>query len=116
VKYGGPQPWIGIRACLGKGRRGQEIQISIEDKGMGIEPAELDHIFEPFYRSPAVTSAQIHGTGLGLPLAQSMAQAMGAKLTVSSVPGQGSIFTLHVPVGQTGAATTGVAMENLVRG
>jgi len=36
----------------------------------------LDHIFEPFYRSPAVTSAQIHGTGLGLPLAQSMAEAM----------------------------------------
>ncbi|HEV3316469.1 MAG TPA: HAMP domain-containing sensor histidine kinase [Candidatus Angelobacter sp.] len=111
VKYGGPQPWIGIRACLDKGSQGKEIQISIEDKGMGIAPAELDHIFEPFYRSPAVTSAQIHGTGLGLPLAQRMAEAMGAKLTVSSVPGQGSIFTLHVPATQTGAATTGVAMK-----
>lgn len=111
VKYGGEQRWIGIRALLREGSRGKEIQISIEDKGLGIAPAELAHIFEPFYRSPAVTAAQIHGTGLGLPLAQSMAQAMGAKLTVSSVPGRGSVFTLHVPVAQAGALKTGVAMD-----
>jgi signal transduction histidine kinase len=111
VKYGGPHRWLGIRACLGKGDRGQEIQISIEDKGLGIGPSELPHIFEPFYRSPAVTAAQIHGTGLGLPLAKSMAEAMDARLTVSSTPGQGSTFTLHVPVAPAGAVTTGVAMK-----
>jgi two-component system sensor histidine kinase SenX3 len=111
VKYGGEQRWIGIRAILSEGGRGKEIQISIEDRGLGIAPAELAHIFEPFYRSPAVTAAQIHGTGLGLPLAQSMAQAMGAKLTVISVPGQGSVFTLHVPVAHAGALKTGVAMN-----
>jgi signal transduction histidine kinase len=106
VKYCGPHRWIGIRACLGKGDRGQEIQISIEDKGLGIASSELPHIFEPFYRSPAVTAAQIHGTGLGLPLAKSMAQAMGAKITVSSTPGQGSTFTLHVPVAPATPVTT----------
>ena len=111
VKYCGPHRWIGIRACLDKGGRGQEIQISIKDKGLGIAPSELPHIFEPFYRSPAVTAAQIHGTGLGLPLAKSMAQAMGAKISVNSTPGQGSTFTLHVPVAPATPATTSLTMK-----
>ncbi|HEV2988788.1 MAG TPA: HAMP domain-containing sensor histidine kinase [Candidatus Angelobacter sp.] len=111
VKYCGPHRWIGIRACLGKGDRGQEIQISIEDKGLGIEASELPHIFEPFYRSPAVTAAQIHGTGLGLALAKSMAQAMGARITVTSTPGQGSTFTLHVPVAPATPVTTGFTVK-----
>ena len=111
VKYCGPHRWIGIRAGLAKGDRGQEIQISIEDKGLGIEPSELPHIFEPFYRSPAVTAAQIHGTGLGLALAKSMAQAMGAKITVTSTPGQGSTFTVHIPVASATPVTTGLTMK-----
>jgi signal transduction histidine kinase len=111
VKYGGEQRWIGIRALLSHGSRGKEVQISIEDKGLGIDPSELPRIFEPFYRSPAVTSAQIHGTGLGLPLAQSIAEAMGGRLTVESTPGKGSIFTLHVPVADIPAPQTGVALN-----
>jgi signal transduction histidine kinase len=115
VKYCGPHRWIGIRACLSDGDRGQEIQISIEDKGLGIAPSELPHIFEPFYRSPAVTAAQIHGTGLGLPLAKSMAQAMGAKITVSSTPGQGSTFTLIMPVAPATPVTTGSVDDRALR-
>lgn len=111
VKYCGPNRWIGIRACLGKGERGQEIQISIEDKGLGIEPSELSHIFEPFYRSAAVTAAQIHGTGLGLALAKKMAQAMSATITVSSTPGQGSTFTLHVPVAPATPVASGLSVK-----
>ena len=106
-----PVVTIGIRACRGKGERGQEIQISIEDKGLGIEPSELPHIFEPFYRSAAVTAAQIHGTGLGLALATRMAQAMGATITVSSTPGQGSTFTLHVPVAPATPVASGLPMK-----
>jgi signal transduction histidine kinase len=60
-------------------------------------PAELRHIFEPFDRSPAVTDAQIHGTGLGLPLAKSIVEAMNGQVTVKSAPGRGSTFTLHLP-------------------
>ena len=111
VKYCGPNRWIGVRACRGKGERGQEIQISIEDKGLGIEPSELPHICEPFYRSAAITAAQIHGTGLGLALATRMAQAMGATITVSSTPGQGSTFTLHVPIAPATPVASGLPIK-----
>jgi len=68
LKYGSKQRWIGIQARRTEhGLRGQEIQISISDRGIGIDASDLPHIFEPFYRSPLVTAAQIHGTGLGLP-------------------------------------------------
>jgi signal transduction histidine kinase len=98
LKYGSEQKWIGIQARLTEhGLTGKEIQISVSDRGIGIAPDELRHIFEPFYRSPSVTAAQIHGTGLGLPLAKSIMEAMKGQVTVKSVPGRGSTFTLHLP-------------------
>ena len=98
LKYGSEQKWIGIQARLSEhGLTGKEIQISVSDRGIGIAPEELRHIFEPFYRSPSVTAAQIHGTGLGLPLAKSIMEAMHGQVTVKSAPGRGSTFTLHLP-------------------
>ena len=100
VKYGGSHPRISLRAFLHKAENspGEEIRISVEDHGIGIDPSDLSHIFEPFYRSPVVAAAQIHGTGLGLPLAKSIAEAMGGKLSVVSKLGVGSVFTLHLPI------------------
>ncbi len=98
LKYGSEQKWIGIQARLAEhGLTGKEIQISVSDRGIGIAPEELRHIFEPFYRSPSVTAAQIHGTGLGLPLAKSIMEAMNGQVSVKSAPGRGSTFTLHLP-------------------
>src|SRR6476659_9201485 len=88
---------MGERAERAEGPRGPEVHISVADRGFGIERAELGHIFEPFYRSPSVATAQIHGTGLGLALAKSIAEAMGGHLTAESEPGRGSSFTLHPP-------------------
>jgi signal transduction histidine kinase len=93
LKYGSEQRWIGIRARPHE----REAQISVSDRGIGIGEADLPHIFEPFYRSPAVRAAQIRGTGLGLPLSQSLAEAMKGRLAVESVPGRGSTFTLYIP-------------------
>ena len=99
VKYGGSHPHIIIRAFVegADHLRGEEIRISVEDRGIGIDSSEIPHIFDPFYRSPVVTAAQIHGTGLGLPLAKNIAEAMGGRLTVVSKLGVGSVFTLHLP-------------------
>jgi len=98
LKYGQEQKWIGIQVRLTEhGLTGKEIQISVADRGIGIAPEEMRHIFEPFYRSPSVTAAQIHGTGLGLPLAKSIMDAMHGQVTVKSAPGRGSTFTLHLP-------------------
>jgi signal transduction histidine kinase len=112
LKYGNDQKWIGIEARVAEhGMKGREVQISVTDRGIGIAPEELRHIFEPFYRSPHVMAAQIHGTGLGLPLAKSIMEAMRGEVTVKSAPGRGSAFTLHLPcaehsVRQPGTKTT----------
>jgi signal transduction histidine kinase len=95
IKYGGQSHWIGIRAiAAGSSSVAREVIISVEDKGLGITAEELQDIVEPFYRSPAVTAAQIHGSGLGL----SIVEAMGGRLTVQSELGKGSTFNLHLPV------------------
>jgi signal transduction histidine kinase len=98
LKYGKEQKWIGIQVQLSEhGVTGREIQISVSDRGIGIAPEELQQVFEPFYRSPSVMAAQIHGTGLGLPLAKSLVESMNGQITVKSAPRRGSTFTLHLP-------------------
>ncbi len=96
VKYSGEDHWIRVRALYAA--EANEIQISVDDKGVGISTLDLAHIFEPFYRSSSAVSAQIHGTGLGLTVARSVAEAMGGRITVKSKPQQGSSFTLHLHV------------------
>jgi signal transduction histidine kinase len=112
IKYGGRGRWIGIRAHLAP--RSREVQISVVDHGIGISRSDLAHIFEPFYRSPSVAAAQIHGTGLGLALAKSIAEAMGGRLSATSEPGEGSSFTLHLPcAGQLTEATEEAAGSDI---
>jgi signal transduction histidine kinase len=99
VKYGGNHLRVAIRAFVHKRHdHHDEICVSVEDRGIGIDSSEIPHIFDPFYRSPVVAAAQIHGTGLGLTLAKNIAEAMGGSLTVVSKLGVGSVFTLHLPI------------------
>jgi signal transduction histidine kinase len=99
VKYSGRNRWIGISASVHEAKNHhKEVRISVQDHGSGISSSELPHIFEPFYRSPNVVDAQIHGTGLGLAVAKRIAEAMGGKLSVTSKVDVGSTFTLHLPV------------------
>ncbi|HLV85375.1 MAG TPA: ATP-binding protein [Candidatus Sulfotelmatobacter sp.] len=99
IKYSPPNCEIEIGAAAKRdGSVVREIGIYVRDHGVGIACADLPHIFEPFYRSPQVISAQIHGTGLGLALAKGIAEAMGGGLSVVSEIGKGSTFTIHLPV------------------
>lgn len=97
VKYGGEQRWLRVSAQAAPGK-GQEIELAVEDRGIGIGKDDIEHIFEPFYRSPAVSESQIHGTGLGLPLARTIVEGMGGRLTAKSELGKGSSFIIHLPV------------------
>jgi len=100
VKYGGDDRRILLRAFSAKEEHvgGREIRISVSDHGIGIDSSELAHIFDPFYRSPRVHAAQIHGTGLGLSLAKRIAESMGGRLSVVSELSVGSTFTLHLRI------------------
>ncbi|MBZ5566136.1 MAG: HAMP domain-containing histidine kinase, partial [Acidobacteriia bacterium] len=98
LKYGAANRWMAVHAQTGDGPQGEEIQITVQDRGQGIDPEDLPHVFEPFYRGSAARSSQIHGTGLGLSLVKELTEALGGRLTVMSTPGEGSSFTLHLPV------------------
>jgi signal transduction histidine kinase len=112
VKYGGENRWLRISAAAMKDNgRIEEVKVTVEDKGIGISKDEIKQIFEPFYRSPAVSESGIHGTGLGLPLARTIVEAMGGRITASSELGKGSAFSIHLPVAQerTAEQTQGAA-------
>jgi signal transduction histidine kinase len=98
VKYSGKSRWIGISASFHNFGHYEEVRITVSDRGLGISESELPHIFEPFYRSAKSVDAQIHGTGLGLAVANRIAEAMGGRLSVKSKVNVGSSFTLHLNV------------------
>ena len=99
VKYGGDGRWLRVSArAIQENGQTWEIKLTVEDRGIGISKEEIQHIFEPFYRSPAVAESGIHGTGLGLPLTRKIVEAMGGRLTAESELGKGSSFTIHLQV------------------
>lgn len=100
IKYSRDQRRVVLRATAAPATKetAPEVWISVIDEGLGMDRSELSRIFEPFYRSPKVIAAQIHGTGLGLALAKRIAEAMGGRLTVTSELGAGSTFTLHLNI------------------
>jgi PAS domain S-box-containing protein len=74
-----------------------EVAMSVTDTGIGIAADQLERIFEPFVQVRRVVDPTDHGFGLGLAISRQLARAMGGDLTVRSVPGVGSTFTLTLP-------------------
>jgi signal transduction histidine kinase len=112
VKYSGESRWLGIRAGIARSRHGAGVQLVVEDRGIGIEPADLPHIFDPFYRGRKVTDSQIHGAGLGLFMVREAIVAMGGTISVKSTPGKGSAFTIHLPALSPGEAAGLLEINN----
>lgn len=104
MKYSGDSRWLAIRVESFGGEKGPVVRLVVEDKGIGIDPADVPHIFDPFYRGRAVMDAQIHGTGLGLCTAREAVVAMGGSISVKSTPGKGSAFTISLPALASGEA------------
>lgn len=73
-----------------------ELVLAVRDTGMGIAPADQAKLFEPFYRTSS--AAGVPGVGLGLSIVQMWAERMGGTVMLESAPGQGSTFTLRLPV------------------
>jgi len=92
-------PETGGRVVIGidgPGERGLgELVVRVADNGRGVAPEDIDRIFFPFHTTTEC------GTGLGLSVVKSLVEAMGGILSVSSVPGEGSVFTIAVPVSES---------------
>jgi signal transduction histidine kinase len=94
IKYGAAGGWIRIDVR----RQGNDVLVTVTDRGIGIDPSEHERIFDPFYRAAAVVEAQIQGAGLGLSLVKRIVEAHGGAISVRSAPGAGAAFTVRLPI------------------
>jgi signal transduction histidine kinase len=97
LKFGGTPPdvLVTVRSAVRRGR--PEAEVEVADSGCGIEVSDQKHLFEPFFRGRAAHAAQAPGSGLGLSVVKSVVAAHGGRVTLTSAPGRGSRFTLHLP-------------------
>ena len=86
---------VDVRCVVGT----DALAIEVTDTGPGIAPQMLESIFDPFVQEDADLTRTVQGTGLGLAISRQLARAMGGDVTVQSVPGKGSTFTLRLPLG-----------------
>ena len=81
-----------------KTSRGEsKVCLTIQDTGIGIEPGDLPHLFERFYRGQNVRQSGIHGTGLGLAIVKEIVDFHSGEIQVQSEPGKGSTFQVWLP-------------------
>jgi signal transduction histidine kinase len=94
IKYSRPGGHVAVRT---KGEHGEQVQVQVQDEGIGIPAEELSRIGERFYRADRARSRAAGGSGLGLAIAQALVQAHGSQLRLESEEGQGTIVTFTLP-------------------
>jgi signal transduction histidine kinase len=94
IKYSPGKKHVTVATGVRSGR----AYIKISDKGIGIDPNDLQNIFKPFYRSSHNETIQPDGAGLGLALVHHIAEAHGGSVEVRSTLGKGTTFTVYLPV------------------
>jgi signal transduction histidine kinase len=115
VKFSPPGEEVVITIAQQLDRLGIWATVEVRDRGIGIPPGELPHIFERFYRAPN-TSGRVPGTGLGLAGARDIVEQHGGGIYVESVEGQGSTFTIRLPVHVVDEPTVPVAEPSVPLG
>lgn len=93
AKYSEP----GTPIVVALDRDGAAVALAVEDRGVGLGPDELPHVFEPFYRSPRARLRGRPGVGLGLAVVQRIAANFGGTVAVEATPGVGSRFVVRFP-------------------
>ncbi len=92
LKYGKPGTEVVVRAR----RTGREMEISVIDRGVGIAPEDLPHVFERFFRARGARKTE--GLGMGLYITRLLIEAHGARIWAESEPGKGSTFSFTLPL------------------
>jgi signal transduction histidine kinase len=98
LKYDAGARWLALRANRAGG--GTEVRITVEDRGTGIAPADLSHVFEPFFRGGAARETGVRGFGLGLALVRRVVEDHRGRVDVASTPGHGTTFAIVLPAAQ----------------
>src|SRR6218665_168654 len=90
---------------------GPVVEIAVTDQGIGIEPEDLDRVFERFYRVDQARSRHTGGSGLGLSIVKHTVQNHGGDVRVWSQPGRGSTFTIRLPLAEPGPTQPDLAVR-----
>lgn len=98
VKYSPDGAEILISARPGPG----ELQVSVADKGIGIDAEHREHIFDRFYQVDGASTRKVGGSGLGLSISKAIVEAHGGAIWVDSQPGEGSTFHFTLPLAPAG--------------
>lgn len=106
LKFAFPNTSVIVSLALDK----QRLRLEVKDRGRGIPPAALPHIFEPFYE--AENNSSNIGTGVGLSLVKLAVDTMGGEIKVRSRMGEGSTFTVWLPLGQEPNLHYGIAASD----
>ena len=92
IRYGLDGKYLGIFLIPGE----EEVEIRVRDKGKGIDKENAAHVFDRLYTMEDSRNKEMHGNGLGLSIARTLAGRMGGEITLDSVPGQETDFTLKM--------------------
>ena len=92
IRYGLDGKYLGIFLIPGE----EEVEIRVRDKGKGIDKENAAHVFDRLYTMEDSRNKEMHGNGLGLSIARTLAGRMGGDITLDSVPGQETVFTLKM--------------------
>jgi signal transduction histidine kinase len=105
IRHGADGKWVAIRAVADN----RSVAISVEDRGPGIAPRDLPHLFEPFYRGRGAD--RVRGSGLGLTIVKQIALAHGGSVSVDKRQDSGAIFILRLPARAAATAAAEVAQH-----
>ncbi|MBK9707953.1 MAG: HAMP domain-containing histidine kinase [Acidobacteria bacterium] len=89
--------WIELTITRRAGPAGDDAIFIVSDTGIGMSPEQIPRIFEPFVQADPSTTRKFGGTGLGLSISRHFCRMMGGDISVSSRPGEGSVFTMLLP-------------------
>ncbi|MET9494096.1 HAMP domain-containing sensor histidine kinase [Streptomyces sp. NPDC006552] len=97
IRHTGPGGTVTLRAS--RADPGDEVVVEVADTGSGIAAADLPYVFDRFWRAEKSRNRRTGGSGLGLSIVRKLAQAHGGSATAASTEGEGSVFTLRLPLG-----------------